>query len=206
MRILAMTNHTNRLRARLSKSHLAPGTIGFSFCGDGGRSLCLSREARAERKVRTPQGSMPRRTRGRPMRKPRSTDSVTENRPPTGASRRVRVKRRGKSPPPRAQARGHEKPHAVQDRTGGTGSPARSPRKRGAFRVLVAVPQGTAAGARAPASRQMTVQTCGASRGLDRIRLTAITQRGRFGNGAPPAFLIKKSPLLKLAGSTGCDF
>ncbi len=34
------------------------------------------------------------------------------------------MKRRGKSPPPRAQARGHEKPHAVQDRTGGIGSPA----------------------------------------------------------------------------------
>ena len=34
----------------------------------------------------------------------------------------------------------------------------------------------------------MTVQIPGVSRGLDRIRLTAITQRGRFGNGAPPAF------------------
>ena len=196
MRMLAMINSTNQRRAGLSKSHLAPGTIGFRFCGDGGRSLCLCCEARAERKVRTPQGSMPRRTRGRPMRKPRSTDSVTENKPPSGASLRVRVKRRGKSPPPRAQARGHEKPHAVQDGTGGTGPPARSPRKRGTFRVLVAVPQGTAAGARAPVSRQMTVQTCGASRGLDRIRLTAITQRGRFGNGAPPAFS-KKEPAVK---------
>lgn len=38
----------------------------------------------------------------------------------------------------------------------------------------------------------MTVQTSGESRGLDRIRLTAITQRGRFGNGAPPAFFRKK--------------
>ena len=192
MRILAMINPTNQRREGLSKSHLAPATIGFSFFADGGRSLGLCCEARAERKVRTPQGSMPRRTRGRPARKPRPTDSVTENRPPTGASRRVRVKRRGKSPPPRAQARGHEKPHAVQDRTGGIGSPARSPRKRRTFRVLVAVPQGTAAGARAPAPRQMTVQTSGVSRGLDRIRLTAITQRGRFGNGAPPAFLMKK--------------
>jgi len=34
----------------------------------------------------------------------------------------------------------------------------------------------------------MTVQTSGVSRGLDRIRLTAIILRGRFGNGAPPAF------------------
>ena len=45
------------------------------------------------------------------------------------------MKRRGKSPPPRAQARGHEKPHAVQDRTGGSGRlPA--PRKRGTFNPL----------------------------------------------------------------------
>jgi hypothetical protein len=36
----------------------------------------------------------------------------------------------------------------------------------------------------------MTVQTLGVSRVLDRIRLTAITQRGRFGNGAPPAFFV----------------
>ena len=118
MRILAMINPTNHRRGGLSKSHLAPATIGFSFFADGGRSLGLCCEARAERKVRTPKGSMPRRTRGRPMRKPRSTDSVTENKPPSGASRRVRVKRRGKSPPPQAQARGHEKPHVVQDRTG----------------------------------------------------------------------------------------
>ena len=190
MRILAMPHFTNEGGSGLSKSHLTPDWIGFSFSADGGRSLCRCREARVERKVRTPQGSMPRRMRGRPVRKPRSTDSVTENKPPTGASWRARVKRRGKSPPPRAQARGHEKPHAVQDRTGGTGPPARSPRKRGTFRVLVAVPQGTAAGARAPVSRQMTVQTSDASRGLDRIRLTAITQRGRFGNGAPPAFFV----------------
>lgn len=44
----------------------------------------------------------------------------------------------------------------------------------------------------------MTVQTSGESRGLDRIRLTAITQRGRFGNGAPPAFFRKKRPNARL--------
>ena len=50
---------------------------------------------------------------------------------------RVRVKRRGKSPPPGAQAPGHDKPHAVQDITGSTGRlPAA--RERGSFRVLVA--------------------------------------------------------------------
>ena len=34
----------------------------------------------------------------------------------------------------------------------------------------------------------MTVQIRAARCALDRIRLIAITQRGRFGNGAPPAF------------------
>ena len=47
------------------------------------------------------------------------------------------MKRRGKSPPPDAQASGHEKPHAVQDKTGSVGRlPAA--RKRGTFWVLVA--------------------------------------------------------------------
>jgi len=36
----------------------------------------------SERKVRTPQGSMPRKTRGRFRRKPVATESVTENKPP----------------------------------------------------------------------------------------------------------------------------
>jgi len=34
------------------------------------------------RKVRTPHGGIPRRTRGRQGQKPRSTESVTENKPP----------------------------------------------------------------------------------------------------------------------------
>ena len=50
---------------------------------------------------------------------------------------RVRVKRRGKSPPPGAQAPGHDKPHAVQDITGSTGRLPAAP-ERGSFRVLVA--------------------------------------------------------------------
>ena len=41
-------------------------------------------------------------------------------RPERLRSLRVRVKRRGKSPPPGPQGSGHEKPPAVQDRTGGT--------------------------------------------------------------------------------------
>ena len=64
--------------------------------------------------------------RGGPGRKSRSMESVTENKPPrrarTGAA--VRVKRRGKSPPPGGQPPGHDKPHAVQ---GQTETPGRLP-------------------------------------------------------------------------------
>ncbi len=84
---------------------------------------------------------MPRKTRGGARRKPGAMESVTENKPPAAflerGKSRVRVKRRGKSPPPGAQAPGHDKPHAVQDITGSTGRlPAA--RERGSFRVLVA--------------------------------------------------------------------
>ena len=47
------------------------------------------------------------------------------------------MKRRGKSPPPGARAPGHDKPHAVQDKTGGMGRlPVR--RKPDSSRVIVA--------------------------------------------------------------------
>ena len=59
---------------------------------------------------------MPHRTCGGRWRKLAATESVTENKPPGATS--VRVKRRGKSSPPGAQAPGHDKPHAVQDKTG----------------------------------------------------------------------------------------
>ena len=78
--------------------------------------------------------------RGGPGRKFRSMESVTENKPPwrarTGVA--VRVKRRGKSPPPGGQPPGHDKPHAVQ---GQTGTPGRLPGRgaiRGPSRVSVA--------------------------------------------------------------------
>ena len=52
----------------------------------------------------------------------------------------ARVKRRGKSPPPRAKARGHDKPHAVQDKTGGRGRlPGLAKEERANLRVIVAV-------------------------------------------------------------------
>ncbi len=91
----------------------------------------------AQRKVRTPPGSMPCRTRGRRGRKPAPTESVTENQT-AGSSLPVRVKRRGKSPPPGEQSPGHEKPHAVQDKTGSLGRLARLPKGSGS-RVIVAL-------------------------------------------------------------------
>ena len=85
---------------------------------------------RRERKVRTPQGSMPRKSRGGSGRKSRSMESVTEIRPPRRARSgvAVRVKRRGKSPPPGGQSPGHDKPHAVQ---GQTETPGRLPGRGG---------------------------------------------------------------------------
>jgi hypothetical protein len=57
-------------------------------------------------------------------------ESVTENIPPWRArwGVAVRVKRRGKSPPPGGQPSGHDKPHAVQ---GQTGTPGRLPGRGG---------------------------------------------------------------------------
>jgi hypothetical protein len=89
-----------------------------------------------QRKVRTPSGSMPCKTRGRREPKLPATESVTENQT-AGSFLPVRVKRRGKSPPPGEQSPGHEKPHAVQDKTGSLGRLARLP-KGGGSRVLVA--------------------------------------------------------------------
>ncbi len=114
---------------------------------------------------------MPRKTRGHPWRKPRATESVTENKPPwecgirngewgvkngprAGSFRTprsafrtstARVKRRGKSPPPGAQAPGHEKPHAVQDRTGRWAAcpPWRNPKLPGNSRIRRSYGPGT---------------------------------------------------------------
>ncbi len=52
-------------------------------------------------------------------------------------SRGVRVKRRGKSPPPAEQSAGHEKPPAVQDKTGGPASGPLS--QESSLRVIVAL-------------------------------------------------------------------
>ena len=74
------------------------------------------RPERSGRKVRTPLRAACRVTPGRGNAK----ESATENRPPSGLSgdRTVRVKRCGKSAPPRRQRRGHGKPHAEQGQIG----------------------------------------------------------------------------------------
>ena len=79
------------------------------------------------RKVRTPQGTMPRNSDCFGWRYTRAerqnvlTDSATENIPPAVRLRRdrqVRVKRWCKRPPRRAQAKRHGKPHRVQGQIG----------------------------------------------------------------------------------------
>jgi hypothetical protein len=78
------------------------------------------------RKVRTPQGGMPRNPVLGPgyTRETKSrdfpTDSATEKIPPRATG--VRVKRWGKSPPREAQATRHGKPHPVQDQIGNRGA------------------------------------------------------------------------------------
>src|SRR5215472_1645479 len=69
-------------------------------------------------------------------------ESATEKRPPSGPSgdRTVRVKRCGKSAPPRRQRRGHGKPHAEQGQIGKRRAPVPSRLERAV--------SGSAAGAR----------------------------------------------------------
>ena len=101
---------------------------------------------------------------------------------------RVRVKRRGKSPPPAQQCAGHEKPSAVQDKTGGRVSARFT--KVDSLRVLVAL--AARASARAVGHslsgewREMIV-TFRASGG-DRIRLIASTNGASRGNPGRPHF------------------
>ncbi len=79
------------------------------------------------RKVRTPQGTMPRNpllesgmhAGGCTQRCSRRPVPQKTNRPAC----RVRVKRWGKSPPPQEQSRGHGKPHWEQDQIGSPGQP-----------------------------------------------------------------------------------
>ena len=67
------------------------------------------------------------------------TESATEKIPPFGISnlkfQKVRVKRRGKSPPLQAQARRHGKPHRVQGQIGDRGAARSMPRVGQASRL-----------------------------------------------------------------------
>ncbi len=139
----------------------------------------------AQRKVRTPSGSMPRRTRGRARRKPGATDSVTENKLPRFGG--VRVKWRGKSPPPGTQVPGHDKPHAVQDRTGSQWRLARFASAKqlpGISRTLLCEVRG--------ASRERHERNDHRIRGMprkNRIRLTAAgANRGALREGSASPF------------------
>src|SRR6185436_19973545 len=80
------------------------------------------------RKVRTPYGSMPRKIRGQDSSgsSRMDVDGKCHRNDTAGSLRKAqaRVKRRGKSSPRPAQAGWQEKPHAVQDKTGG-GQPVR---------------------------------------------------------------------------------
>ncbi len=125
------------------------------------------------------------------------TDSVTENIPPLVERPGVRVKRRGKSPPPGAQATGHDKPRVVQDRTEDLRR-LRPFRKEWSPRVLVAPrsrgPQPSLAGAEKWSS--------GSLRTADRIRLM-IGHQNRRGHpkGCPRRLVFRRSrPAIRIQG------
>ena len=129
-------------------------------------------------------------TRGGLGRKFRSMESVTENRPPRRARSgvAVRVKRRGKSPPPGGQPPGHDKPHAVQ---GQTETPGRLPGRgepwpvSGIGRMRVARRRWRGA-IRARDEWSSPGRLSQAPR--NRIRLTPATTRGASGNRGAPRF------------------
>ena len=83
--------------------------------------------------------------------------------------------------------------HAGRDSTIRANHVKGPPRSGCFFRRRVALDERCIAAARAPMSRQMTVQTHGRVAGWTIIRLTAITQLGRFGNGRPRPFFKKNS-------------
>ncbi len=96
------------------------------------------------RKVRTPQGAMPRNpglragdTRGRKA-ECLPTESATETQTAAGFWPEARVKRWGKSPPLQEQSRRHGKPHRVQGQIGNRGVVRSEFRSRDRFRVLAA--------------------------------------------------------------------
>ena len=124
---------------------------------------------------------MPRRTRGRPPAQAGGDGKChrkLNRRPSRDPGRSVRVKRRGKSPPPGAQAPGHEKPHAVQDITGGRAAcpvPQTAGQPPGISRIRRLYGAGIRSSGRV---REMIVRRDESSG--DRIRLIALRKRRRF--------------------------
>ena len=80
------------------------------------RAFARGNASPRERKVRTPQGRIPRENGGDGSNSRRRTVSQKTNRPHGNA--RVRVKRRGKSSPLRRQRRRQDKPNPVQGKIG----------------------------------------------------------------------------------------
>ena len=103
------------------------------------------------------------------------SDGKCRRKQTAGARAAARVKRRGKSPPPGAQAPGHDKPHAVQDKTGSGAWPLLPGNSRPR-----ACPGGRAA-AKADDAREMIIH--------DRIRLIVIQMEALPSRGAPLLFL-----------------
>ena len=96
------------------------------------------------RKVRTPQGAMPRNLRRRAEdTRGRKVERLFDGKCHRNLNRRrfrppARVKRRGKSPPLQEQSRRHGKPHRVQGQIGNRGAARSAFRSRDRFRVLAA--------------------------------------------------------------------
>jgi len=102
------------------------------------------------------------------------------------------VKRRGKSPPPGAQATGQEKPHVVQDKTGGRAAcpvPGRH-WPRDSFRVLVAsaARTGRASGPGATSGRVREMIVPGMQIPATEFGLSPFANGGAFGDGGASSF------------------
>jgi len=87
----------------------------------------IASSASSGRKVRTPQGAIPRNPSQDGIRagNPEQsglTDSATENKPPPRFGAEVRVKRRSKSPPLQEKSRRHGKPYREQGQIGDNGA------------------------------------------------------------------------------------
>jgi hypothetical protein len=157
---------------------------------DGGWQTIALRFARGEESPNTTRQHAAQRARGCPAQAGQDGQCHRKQTAQLlAASRWVRVKRRGKSPPPAERSTGHEKPHAVQGRTGDAGRLAR--RRPQGWRPSPGIsrtsaPRGSTA-ARLGGLREMIVALGPARVRANRIRLIA-TQLGALSQGRAPTF------------------